>query len=263
MSIDRMRLIFSAILAAVLAFAGTAMAQTLPSLEGQTLHVVLLPATPLFSQRQPDGKITGFNADMVREICRLLKANCIQSVAPLAVIIEKVAGGEVELGMANLLKTPERERRLLYSEPYWRSTSSLVGRRGMPDISLADAAQTKQIAAVRGSRQFDAITRLGATANLVPGESSADMWQALRDGRAEIVLTPTLHANGFLLSPQGQDFTTIGPPISDEGVGGPVHIVFPLGRRDLKQAVDAAIERLRVDGTYQALSRRYFSFDIY
>lgn len=239
-------------------------AEPAASPEARVLRVLVLENTPPLSQRRPDGILGGFNVDIGRELCRVLGAACSFEAHIFDGAIDRIAAGEYDIGFINLLRTPERERRVLFSEPYWRSSTSLIGRRGLPDVELAAAARRHRIATVRGSRQFDALTRIeGAAPNMVPVGSNEELWQSLRDGRADLAILPTLQALHFLLSEAGEAFDTLGNPLTGDGLGGTVHIVFPLGRAGLKAEVDKAVTTLRREGVYQAIVRRYFPFDIY
>lgn len=232
--------------------------------EPPLLRVVLSENAPPFSRREADGTLVGFNVDFGNALCHVLQVTCTMDTAPFNQLIDEVAAGHYDLGLGNVLRTPEREKRLLFSTPYWRSSTSLLGQRGLPELTLLDAARNRRIAVVRGSQQHEVLSRLaddGTTLVVVP--TLEDLWAALLDGRTDLVLAPTLKAVHFLLSDAGQRFETIGTPMTEDGLGGPVHMILPLNRPDLKAAVDRAIALVRSDGTYQSINRQYFPFDIY
>ena len=232
--------------------------------EGQILRVVVNDNSPPFSQRQADGTLTGFNVDFALEICKFLHAICKIETRPLKSAIDSIVTGQFDMGFSNLLWSSERERRLLLSVPYWRSSTSLIGRRGMPDLDLAEAIHNHHIAVLRGSRQFEVLSTFeGSLTSLVLVDTYEELWQCLRDNCADLGIMATLNALHFLLTEDGEAFETIGNPLTENGLGGSIHIGFPRNRSDLKNAVDIAIIHLRDDGTYQSINRRYFSFDIY
>lgn len=246
--------------------AGGALAEPSPQARPETpiLRIVVSDNAPPFSRREADGTLAGFNVEFGNALCRVLQVTCTMETAPFNRLIDEVAAGHYDLGLGNVLHTPEREKRLLFSVPYWRSSSSLLGLRGLPDLPLANAARERRVAVVRGSRQHEVLERLtGAGATLLVVPTLEDLWSSLIDGRTEMVLAPTLKSVHFLLSDAGQRFETVGTPMTDDGLGGPVHMVFPPNRPDLKAVVDRAIAAIRSDGTYQLINRRYFPFDIY
>ena len=63
---------------------------------------------------------------------------------------------------------------------------------------------------------------------------------------------------------QGKDFEFVGPDYNypkwhGEGAG----IAIRKGEGDLVAAFNAAIEKIRADGTYQKINAKYFDFDIF
>ncbi|WP_247895182.1 substrate-binding periplasmic protein [Azospirillum brasilense] len=239
-----------------------------PPTDRPFLRIVVIDHSPPFSDRDADGLLVGFNIDFGRELCRSLGAVCSFDAAPFKQIIDDVAAGRYDIGFGNVLRTPDREQRLLFSIPYWRSSTSLVGHRGMPELSLEEAIRSRRIAAIRGSRQHAVLVRLtdadpSLQANLVPVSTLDDLWNAIRNGKSEMAIGPTLNVVHFLLSDAGEGFETIGTPMSEDGLGGTVHIIFPRGQHALKASVDRALTALRNDGTYQRINRNYFPFDIY
>ncbi|MDQ2101076.1 substrate-binding periplasmic protein [Azospirillum isscasi] len=261
-------ILLSAILLAGPAAVGPARAEAPPPAARPHLRIVVIDHSPPFSDRNAEGALVGFNVDFGRELCRSLQAVCSFDAAPFKQIIDDVAAGRFDIGFGNVLRTPDREQRLLFSVPYWRSSTSLVGRRGTPEMTLEEAVRDRSIATIRGSRQHEALIRLAKAdpkleANLVPVTTLEDLWGAMRSGQSDMAIGPTLNVVHFLLSDAGDGFETIGTPMSENGLGGTVHIVFPPGQHELKASVDRALAALRSDGTYQRINRGYFPFDIY
>ncbi|HYH40288.1 MAG TPA: transporter substrate-binding domain-containing protein [Azospirillum sp.] len=241
-----------------------ARAAAAPVQAGATVRVAVMEATPPFSHRGPGGALTGFNVDIMRALCRAMAATCRFDEMPFQDVLEAVAAGRYEVGLGNFLRTPEREARVAFSAPYWRSSSSVVGPAAETDRTVPQAMAGRRLAVIRDSRQHAYAARIAATlAALVEAPHLNDVWQALHDGRADLALVPTLAAFDFLVSDEGKPFSTIGTPLVDDGLGGTVHIVLPRGRSDLKTAVDDAIAVIRADGSYQEVNRRYFPFDVY
>jgi ABC-type amino acid transport substrate-binding protein len=247
------------VLLLVLALPGApALAQT------RTYKVAVMEATPPFSYRGPDGTLTGFNVEIMREACRAMKATCSFEEIPFQAITDDVSTGRYDFGLANFLRTPEREAKLTYSAPYWRSSSSFIGPVESANTPGVEAIRGAKVAAIKTSRQFTYLRRFERdVGQLVPVTDLEELWEALRTRKADYGLVPTLAAFGFLLSDDGRRFSTVGTPVAEDGLGGTVHIVMPKGRNDLKAVVDEAIGAIRVDGSYQDVNRRYFPFDVY
>ena len=71
-------------------------------------------------------------------------------------------------------------------------------------------------------------------------------------------------ARGLSQDDEGQDFEFVGPNFIDprfhgEGAG----IAIRKGEEDLRVQLNEAIEKIRTDGTYEAIASKYFDFDVY
>jgi len=71
-------------------------------------------------------------------------------------------------------------------------------------------------------------------------------------------------SDGFLKQPEGADFEFVGPDLTDPkwfGVGA--GIACRKEDKDLVNALNAAIEKIRADGTYKKIQDKYFDFNVY
>jgi len=230
----------------------------------RVVNVAVMEATPPFSYRESDGTLTGFNVEIMRELCRAMKASCNFEEVKFQDLPAAVSSGRYDYGLANFLRTPEREQILAFSAPYWRSSSSLIGSVRELEKPLVEAVRGRTVVVIGGSRQFAYMKRLeGELKKLVVVRHLENVWEVLNAQEADFTLLPTLAALPYLMSQTGKDFTTIGLPNSEDGLGGTVHVVMPKGRDDLKAAIDEAIGAIRVDGSYQRVNRQYFPFDVF
>lgn len=225
--------------------------------------VAVMEATPPFSYRESDGTLTGFNVEIMRELCRAMDVDCTFVEIRFQDLAEAVAAGRFDYGLGNFLRTPERERALTFSAPYWRSSSSLIGPADEGERPLAEAVRGRSVAVIRGSRQHAHMHARTEVGELLVVRHLDEVWSALESGRAEFTLLPTLAGLPFLMTRRGRDFATVGGALVENGLGGTVHIVMPPGRADLKEAVDRAIAATRANGAYQRINRLFFPFDVY
>jgi len=209
--------------------------------------------------------IVELNDALVREICVRIAARCTQHPLPFADILPGVESGRFQLGVANVLHTPERERRVLFSQALWRSSSRLVGTtasigRFGGEVRLADLRDAA-VAVVKGTQQHRAIQGIAQAQRLriVETESTGEAMALLLRGQTDFALMPVRSAYFLLQSAQGRA-TFTGPALLDSGLGGSVHAILPKREAQLRQDVDAALDAMRGDGTFQRILRRYMPF---
>jgi len=216
--------------------------------------------------------VRAFNEELAREICRRISARCIMENSFFAEILPGIEAGRLDLGFGNYLRTPERERRVAFSDAIWNSSSRLLGtvegnRRLTARTGQAirlDRLHAVRIAAVNGTQQVFFLERRAGAQQLtvVQGKSLREVIDLVRDGKADLCLVPMLTAYDSLQDELPGRFEFVGPPLVDDGLGGSVHIALPRHKDALRHSVNKAIAAMRADGSYHRLFYRHFPFNL-
>ncbi|HYG87114.1 MAG TPA: transporter substrate-binding domain-containing protein [Azospirillum sp.] len=230
----------------------------------EPLRVAVTPWTG-FAMIDVNGQLTGFNVDIMRELCKRIAVECeLVMMLPGEVIEKVIAGKDVDIAAAGLLRTPDRERRMLFTDRYWRSSSSFVARSGTFSAPTLTALSGRRVAATRGSRQADYVREhFSGVATVMEFPGFDDTLAAVAAGDADVGLLPTIAALNYLVSDAGHGMETIGDPLTEHGLGGDVAIALPLGREPLRDRLNQALRSILLDGRYDAINSRYFPFRIY
>jgi len=225
----------------------------------QDLVVLLTPRSVPFSWIDEQEQLVGFNVDFVRAMCREMGRQCRLETRRFPEIIPAIASGSAAIGVANFLRTPEREREVAFSLPYWRSSSAFIGRGGGTTV-----AASERICVIAGSMQQAGLSTGGrqGAAEVLALESNEAVLDGLSGGRCPVALLPVMQALPFLQSVSGQGFKFVSAPLDGDGLGGPVHIVTRYGDDSLLEAVNRAITHLISSGEHERLARKYFPFSI-
>ncbi len=211
--------------------------------------------------------IGALNEALAREICQRVAVRCTSHSLPFAEIIPGVESGRYQIGIGNVLRTPDRERRLLFSLPLWRSSSRLVGTataigRFGGHVQLPDLRGVT-LAVERGTQQHRYLQEIVGTQKLklIETASVGESMNLLVQGKADFSLMPVRTAY-FLLQDAGGNAAVgfAGPALADHGLGGSVHVILNKNEADLRQQVDEALNAMRSDGTFQRILRRYMPF---
>lgn len=222
--------------------------------------------------RPQPGGLSGFNEALAREICRRVAARCVISYMTFAEILPGVEAGQFDLGFGNYLRTPEREKRVAFSESVWRSSSRLVAkpqavrdlaRRIKQEVTL-DSLRGVRVAAVEGTQQHVYLRRVAEAQALtvVSFKTMGESLAGLKQSRVDFTLLPMLSAFAQFASEAPGSFEFVGPPVADRGMGGTVHIAIPKQKEDVLLVVNQAIIAMRADGTYQRIVRQFFPFSL-
>ncbi len=225
------------------------------------LTVAITATAPPFAFKDDAGVLKGFNVDLVQAMCERLQRACRLEVMRFPDVIPAVNAGRADVGVANTLKTPEREKLVRFTRVVWRSTSSLIGRRELGSAPSTQLLGTVQTCGITGTRQLAWLAER-VSRPPVSAAGNTEVMDLLIQNQCDMTLLPMQQALPFLQSPAGQRFGYIGTPLSDSGLGGDVHMVVRPGTDRLQADVDQALDSLVRDGTHERLSRRYFPFGI-
>ena len=92
------------------------------------LRIAIDSPYPPFAYTDPEtGKLTGFDYDIAVELCRIMNRECEIVVVPFDNIIPEIVAQKIDIGVAGMAKTAEREEKVLFSDKYFRSSSVFLG----------------------------------------------------------------------------------------------------------------------------------------
>jgi ABC-type amino acid transport substrate-binding protein len=152
-----------------------------------------------------------------------------------------------------------------FTDKYYLTPAKFIAAKGSDfDISpqgLAGKAVGVQRATIHENFLRAKFPEVDVRPYATQDEANAD----LVSGRVDLVMADSVALlEGFLKTDAGQDFEFVGPDYYDpayhgEGAG----IAIRKGEDDLRATFNEAIDKIRSDGTYQAINDKYFDFDVY
>jgi len=214
---------------------------------------------PPFDVLAPSGEITGFDIDIANALCTQLKAKCVFVKQPFESMIAALNAHKFDAIIASLNITDERKKEVDFTDRYYRSAAQLVARKGSPLLPEAASLKGKTVGVQTGStHEAYARTHWAGHAN------QDNVYLDLLSGRIDASLQDNIQAaTSFVDTPRGQKFAFAGPVISDGSISSDVGIAVNKDNPALRDALNEAIKQIRADGTYAAIEKKYFSFDIY
>jgi len=222
---------------------------------GDTLRVAVLSASPPGSYIDVNGKLTGFNIDIAHALCEAMEARCELRVSTLDKVVDAVAAGEYDIAVVSLLATPERRKKVLFSKPYYRSTSVWFA-----PTKLVPETPGARIAAVRGSAQAAYAQARGWAVVLTHNHDETS--QTLVSGAADAALVPMLTALALRQHPALARLDLTTTVLADAALSGDVCVSIAPQRPELRARVDAAIDRIKRDGRYDRINTQYLPFKL-
>ena len=229
-----------------------------------TVRFALETQDPPYSYAGEDGTPRGFDVDVLKALDRELDDYRFDySSVDYQTALAGTKQGRYDALIGAFFATPARAKQYLLSKPYDYYFMNLVVPQGSPIDSLKDLDGKTLDPIVPTDGRYTAIKAwlkrnpdVSITVPTVTNqETFPDMFKAVRDGTYDAVYLSKAQYDGVADS-LGFAMKVTGPV----DAAGTV-ILYDRSQRDLRRAVDGAIDRLIEDGTLPKLTQRYFHQD--
>jgi len=238
---------------ALAVMAGSAQAQD------QDLRIAFdVPYKP-FEYRNDEGELTGFEVELAEAMCEEMKANCEFVIQAWDGMIPGLMARKFDLIMSSMSITEERAERVNFSEPYYITPAGWFARDSFSaDVTDMDAMEDKTVGVQRGTTMDTYVTEnMGGVVNIKRYTTAEDMVLDLEGQRLDVVFVDYPVGEETILNREG--FKEVGEPVKlGQGVG----VAMRKRDRELAEEVNAALKRLKEDGTYDTIMQKYFNYDI-
>lgn len=202
------------------------------------------------------GGVEGFNVDLINEIGRKMGRKIEIFAGEFSGLIPAMNAGKISFVGAPTTVTPERAQNLLFTEGYLNTYYAFVVPAGKPDVKTLEDLKGKTISLNKGSA-YDKWAQENAVKYGFKVESfgtNADAVQALISGRADVHMSGNTVAAYAVLKTTGQ--IKLATLTVDQGLVWAA--VFRKDDAQTRNAVDEAIECLKMEGTIAKLHEKWF-----
>lgn len=219
--------------------------------EGKLVTCTHLPYEPF--QFQDGAEIVGFDVDVVDAIAEDLGVEQEIVDTPFETIQsgEDLNAGKCDLAAAGMTITDVREENLDFSDPYFEATQALLTAQGSGYASLDDLAG-KTLGVQSGTTGSDYATENATDAELVTFEDLGLLLTAVQSGQVDA----GINDNGVLydFANQNDDVEVTAEFDTGEQYG----IGMRTDNTALLEQVNATLERIQGDGSYDAIYEEWF-----
>ena len=213
-------------------------------------------STNLFSFRDPvSGELQGFDVDIAREVARDVVGDPDKVEFRLLASPDRIRALElqtVDIVAKAMTVTCERAERIAFSTVYFEASQRLLVPRDSPVQGPADLAGIRVCSQV-DTTSLATVDRVAPTATLVAVQNWDDCLVALQQGQVDAVSTDDAILAGMAV--QDPNLRIVGPSLEPEPYG----IGINKAQDDLVRAVNASLERIRRDGTWLTLYRKWLN----
>lgn len=227
--------------------------------DGRDLRIAFdVPYEP-FEYKDENGDLTGFEVDLAAAMCEEMKADCEFVIQAWDGMIPGLLARKFDLIMSSMSITAERAERVLFSEPYYNTPGGWFGPESFSaDVTDMDAMKGKTVGVQRGTTMDTFVTEeMSGVVTIKRYTTADDMVLDLEGQRLDAVFVDYPVGEQTVLTKKG--FKEVGEPVKlGEGVG----VAMRKRDKDVAEEVNAALRKLKEDGTYDAIMKKYFAYDV-
>jgi ABC-type amino acid transport substrate-binding protein len=218
---------------------------------GETLTVGSDIPYPPFEQKSKSGGYTGFDVELMEAIGKEIGREPEFIDSSFETIFRDVAQGKFEAVMSAATITPEREKVVAFSLPYYLSEQAILVKEGSPIKGLADL-KGKIVAAQQGTTGLELGKEKAEAAELRPFPEGPDADNALKAGTVEAVIIDAPVAKQQAEELGGIEIVEKVP--TDETYG----IAVAKENTELVEQINEGLKKTVEDGSYAKVYEKWF-----
>ncbi len=226
--------------------------------EAGKITVGLDDSYPPMEFRDKENKLVGFDIDLGNEIGKKLGVKTEYTTTDFNGILLALNSGKFDVIISGLSITDKRKEAIDFSEPYVMGGQVIATNKNNNTINKLSDLKDKTIGCQLGSTGDKAATEVKGLKEIKRYDKITEAFHELLAGRIDAVIMDA-QVGGYYISKEKDKYKVLEETVSKEPMG----IGFKKEDKELKEAVQKALNELKEDGTLSKLSIKWFGFDAY
>ena len=244
------------IIALVLALVMVAACMTACGAKGATLKdvqkagklmIATSPDFPPFESLEGD-TVVGIEPDIMKLICEKLGVEAEFVQMDFDSVLIGIQAAKYDCAMSGITVTPDRQKNMLFTDPYYNAAQVIVVAEGSPITGKADLAD-KVVSVQTGTTAESGCNDEGIKVQAFA--ANADAKAALTTGKVDAWVVDNLTA--MQMVEEGDGLVILDENMTEE----PYAFAFAMGSEDLVAAINDALNELVADGTVEGIFNAY------
>ena len=231
--------------------AASAAATELTTVEAGKLTMATNAAFPPYEMTTDAGEFEGIDIETAQAIADKLGLELQIDDMDFDAALLSVQQGKADIVMAGVPVTDERKAVMDFSDSYATGIQSIIVPEGS-DIASPDDLAGKKIGTQRGTTGYIYCSDDFGDENVVAYDDGLTAVQALNNGQVDAVVIDNAPAKEFVAANPGLVILDTSYAEEDYAIG-------VAKGSSLKDAVNAALEELKADGTLQSIVDKYIT----
>ncbi|CAM5533932.1 glutamate-binding protein [Streptomyces spiroverticillatus] len=220
--------------------------------DGDKIVIGIKYDQPGMGLKTQDGKFTGFDVDVARYVAKELgySEDKIEfKQAPSAERENLISNGDVKFVAGTYTINDKRKAKVDFAGPYFMAHQDLLVRADETTITKVEDLNSKKLCSVTGSTSAQNVKeKLAPKADLQTLGGYSECLNGLENKTVDALTTDGTILAGYAAQKENQGkFKLVGLKLSDEPYG----IGLKKGDKDLQSKINAALEKMQKDGSWQ------------
>ena len=235
------------------AFAQTALEQITSA---GALRVGTEGTYPPFTYHDDSNALVGFDVEIAAEIAKRLGVKAEFVEGPWDGLIAGIDANRYDVVINQVGITDARKEKYDFSEPYIASKAVLIVKGDNTDITSFESLKGKKSAQTLTSNFGKLAEASGA--ELVGTEGFDQSVALVLQGRADATINDSLSFYDFKKKQPDANLKIAAEQANADYSG----VLLAKGKPELQAAINTALGEIKADGTYAAISEKYFGADV-
>lgn len=204
-----------------------------------------------------NNKPAGIDVDIAQEIANRLGLKLEFNDYNWGTLFAKLKNNEIDLAISSITITPERQKEILFSNPYFDGGQVIIVNRDNQDIKGINNLINKRIATQENTTGYDEAKKY-TTKNLIftyPNfkvtNEGVIIINDLQNGKFDAMIVDYTQALSIIRNNQG--LKIIGVPFTKEEYG----VATKLGNNSLLNKINTVLQKMQKDGTLEQIKIKW------
>jgi polar amino acid transport system substrate-binding protein len=222
------------------------------------LTIGLDDSYPPMEFRDSKNELVGFDVDLGNEIGKKLGVKTEYTTTDFNGILLALTSSKFNIILSGMSITDKRKESIDFSDTYVMGGQVVAIKKGDTSIKSLEDLKGKVVACQLGSTGDSAATAMKGLKEVKKYDKITEAFQELSAERVDAVIMDA-QVGGYYVAKKPGEYDVLKDVISEEPMG----IGFKKEDKELKVAIQKALDELKADGTLSKLSQKWFGFDAY
>lgn len=233
--------------------------------ESDSIRIAVEGAFPPFNYVDSNNQLQGFDVDIAKALCEAAKLKCEFVIQEWTAMIPNLLDNKYDAIISSMSMSAERREKVAFTQKYYDSPTVFIARKKF-DIAGTSPEDLKKLrlgVTAATSQESYAKKFYGGIATTV-FQASPDLYKGLADDKVDIILEDKLAVYDWLANTKaGSCCEFKGDDIKNtEYFGDGAGIAVRPTDKPLLDRLNAALEEIQANDTYDTINAKYFPFSI-